>query len=685
VILFAGYWFLLTPARAGLRVERPSDNLDAGLVGHWTFDGADISGNVAYDRSGQGNNGTIASATLTIGKLGQALNLDGVNDTVTVADHPSLDCTSAVTVSAWFYPRSLNGGWHVIAAKGIGNNSNYGLWHDGSKFTITFATSGWINHYTNQTYSPGRWYHLVGILDSANNNARLYVDGQLDIDNQTETTDTPSNNDPFYITADYGGNWADGIIDDVRVYNRALSADEVTRLYNIGKGVVTAAPQQNKLTTGLVGYWSFNGKDISGTIAYDRSGNGYNGTISGATKAIGKLGQALNFDEGGNNVSLGTTLDISALPFTVSAWVKPTSDYKNYWRKIFSKRDSWGASDMRFDIDLYTGTGEVQLSQPNSAITFSYAPPANVWTHLIVIARSGATDLYVNGALQETLGQFTLGTDATAAVFIGMANGGDDQFHGGIDEVRVYNRALAADEVKALYNQAGSKYHASQENQLATGLVGYWPFNGKDISGNTAYDRSGQNNNGTINGATKAIGKLGQGLSFDGLNAYVTVTGTKTYAAQNSPFSVSAWAYLNSFTNGWPVIVKLRTDTSHPWYLLLSNDTNYLGISVGSGSTWACLKSGTNPDTLTGKWQHFATVYNGAGAGNAANFSIYSDGQPVSMSASAGYGTYSQGTEIGSETGSGTSNLWQGLIDDVRVYNRALSAEEIKRLYNMGR
>jgi hypothetical protein len=211
--------------------------LASGLVGYWPFNGGDISGNSVLDRSGQGNNGTMSGGPLkVIGKIGQALNLDGQNDMATIADHASLDMTSAVTVSTWFYPRDLSGGWHVIAAKGIsGTNSNYGLWYTGGYFSITFWNGTWINHATNQTYSAGQWYHLVGIIDSANDNVRLYVNGQLDIDSQTETTNMVANNDPLYITVNYGGAWANGVIDETRVYNRALSADEVKALYNMGR------------------------------------------------------------------------------------------------------------------------------------------------------------------------------------------------------------------------------------------------------------------------------------------------------------------------------------------------------------------------------------------------------------------------------------------------------------------
>ena len=683
-ILVSALCLLVTPAQAGIRVERKSGDLSNGLVGYWTFDGADISGTTALDKSGQGNNGTITGATKKTGKLGQGLKFNGSSDKVLVSYNASLNLPTVITISAWINIKSL-----ATSATIVAKGSNYLLQlNDASLDELTFAfyTGGWREVTTQDlNLQTNTWYHVAVVFDEATNTVYFYANGALN-SSPAQTNDMPNADaSDLMIGTNSSNEYFNGIIDDVRIYNRALSADEVKRLYNIGKGVSTAASQQNKQTSGLVGYWTFDGPDISGSTAYDRSGQGNNGTINGATRTVGKIGQAMKFGGGGQNISAGTTgVDTTAGHHnTVVFWMNYTGPLG----------DAVFAFDNGGDYDLwFTDNPCFGFNTHNSEVLgISASGLNNRWVHVAAVFYNGTPSaannkLYIDGSQQSIYycrGSSSISRTAGGTLY--WASSGGYEFAGKIDEGRVYNRELSADEIKALYNQAGSKFHASQENQLTTGLVGYWPFNGPDISGTTAYDRSGQGNNGTITGAIQAAGKLGQGLSFDGLNAYVTVTGTKTYAAQNSPFSVSAWAYLNSFTNGWPVIVKLRTDTSHPWYLLLSNDTNYLGISVGSGSTWACLKSGTNPDTLTGKWQHFAAVYNGAGAGNAANFSIYSDGQPVSMSASAGYGTYSQGTEIGSETGSGTSNLWQGLIDDVRVYNRALSAEEIKRLYNMGR
>jgi hypothetical protein len=80
--------------------------------------------------------------------------------------------------------------------------------------------------------------------------------------------------------------------------------------------------------------------------------------------------------------------------------------------------------------------------------TFNYAPPRNAWTHVAVVASTSDTKLYVNGALHQTLGRVTLGTDARANTVIGGTGegiGGDnDPFRGTIDELRIYNRALSA-------------------------------------------------------------------------------------------------------------------------------------------------------------------------------------------------------------------------------------------------
>src|SRR5437867_1258430 len=90
----------------------PYLGLNSGLVGWWTFDGKDVAGVTAYDRSGNANSGTLTNGpTKTIGKIGQALNFDGTDDYVQLPGPPSasLDSIGTTTMSVWIYPRRLSG------------------------------------------------------------------------------------------------------------------------------------------------------------------------------------------------------------------------------------------------------------------------------------------------------------------------------------------------------------------------------------------------------------------------------------------------------------------------------------------------------------------------------------------------------------------------------------------------
>ena len=107
---------------------------------------------------------------------------------------------------------------------------------------------------------------------------------------------------------------------------------------------------------------------------------------------------------------------------------------------------------MRFDVGTTNGSGSVYLTQPASGETFSFIPPLNTWTHLAVVATTGGTQLYVNGLLQQTLGPFSLGTDATAQVTIGNTGDQYDPFAGRLDELRLYNRALSPSEIQVDMN-----------------------------------------------------------------------------------------------------------------------------------------------------------------------------------------------------------------------------------------
>jgi len=206
---------------------------DPSLVLCLPFD--EGSGTTAKDFSGYGNNGTLYGPTWVDGKYGKALSFDGVDDKVAGTVSNLINDATAHTVSAWVYLRNLPRTGIVVA--------NNGAWKGFSlEFRTTWkmvwlhgnGTNSWQSLPSNTTFSANRWYHLAGVL-KADRTVELYVNGVLDA----------SGTIPTYATYP-GATWyigrnmeadnlpINGIIDEVRVYNRALSAEEIKQQYLLG-------------------------------------------------------------------------------------------------------------------------------------------------------------------------------------------------------------------------------------------------------------------------------------------------------------------------------------------------------------------------------------------------------------------------------------------------------------------
>jgi hypothetical protein len=304
---------------------------------------------------------------------------------------------------------------------------------------------------------------------------------------------------------------------------------------------------------------------------------------------------------------------------------------------------------------------------PNSA-TF------NVWQHVVAVCDTVSVRIYVNGILKSTSASNCPTSSATDLHIGDSPNRAQRQFNGLIDDVRIYNRALSPDEIKRLYAMGGSKLQASRKggSSLDQGLVGYWSFDGGDMAKNTAYDRSGQGNNGTLtNGPVRIDGKFGQALSFDGVNDFVS-TGFSNMPANNSSQVVALW-------------FKQNTRNINSYIFTLENSGASSAIRIGFDATpgdmyvdrWGGTKiidSGTVPSLNT--WHQYVYSYDGT------THRIYLDGAQIDSSTGVANTGTPNSVSIGKSAVSGRP--FTGLIDDVRIYNRTLSPDEIKRLYSMG-
>ena len=261
-VVFLIIFILPRFAQAGLIVKAPPYiGLQEGLVGFWSFDGPDMSqstNNVwAIDRSGQGNNGKLknmATSTARVaGKIGQALEFDGSNDFVNLGTGSSLESFSQQTISMWIYPRmqAASGNIRTLLTSGSGSDI-YSMGICNNNFTIcnTIANTFYfeyadLNVDHNRWAAPAntvqtnQWQHIAATLVCNSSTAVLYYNGQAV--SATKTQSAAQNchqgiGEPKYIVYNNQGDpLFDGLIDEVRIYNRALTADEIKRLYQMGR------------------------------------------------------------------------------------------------------------------------------------------------------------------------------------------------------------------------------------------------------------------------------------------------------------------------------------------------------------------------------------------------------------------------------------------------------------------
>ncbi len=429
---------------------------DKSLIGHWKLDGN------ALDETSYDNDGTVIGVVVTNkGKYGQAYEFDG-NDYINFGDLSAFDFngSQSFTISAWINPQ-LTANDDPIIVKHHYNND------EGFLFQVYYTGSLWLllggGTYKAQSSTgifafDNTWHHVVTVIEP-NKLIKLYVDGSEPTyavqDNVTGSVGIPDGLDLLIGKRSEIGRYYEGVIDEVRIYNRTLSAGEVRELYNESKVShqfkLTGAPELSlDDDVGLVGHWKLNGN------ALDSSSEGNDGTVTGALVTNkGKFKQAYEFDGVNDIINFGDVDEVGNLTaITISAWIKPTGDLtaKNY--KIVSKRPETGG----FYTDVFGGRLRWQtfnMSDVLSPHTSAGSVITEEWSYVVFVWNGTMKFIYINGIQDVTTDAFTgeMG-NSSYSLYIATYTGTDYEFVGSIDEVRIYNRSLSADEIRTLYNES---------------------------------------------------------------------------------------------------------------------------------------------------------------------------------------------------------------------------------------
>jgi hypothetical protein len=210
-------------------------DLNDGLVAHYPFEGN------ANDESENGNHGTVYGATLTedrLGNIDSAYSFDGTDDYIQIADTSNLDLSQEFTIQAWINPNSGYGVQQashidIVSKWGSGgiDNAAYllGINNQGNILPWTYSGTAGSYFKGSQTVPINTWTHVL--MARTRNTSKVYINGALDTSFDNAKLPQNSNYDLFIGQEPVGGNNFSGMIDDIRIYNRALSEDEIKALY----------------------------------------------------------------------------------------------------------------------------------------------------------------------------------------------------------------------------------------------------------------------------------------------------------------------------------------------------------------------------------------------------------------------------------------------------------------------
>jgi len=675
-------------------IPSPDSPMPSGLVAAYSFD--EGSGTTVADDSGNGHTGTISGGIWTAqGKFSSALVFDGVDDFVSVPDTSSLDLSTRGTVAAWVKLNAL-GKWHGVIAKGNANTDavhNYALEITNTNLIRCILGDGTSSLRLDASLSPiaGQFYHLACTWDGTT--VRLYVNGTLD--RSTAQTLAPAGNTAPLFIGQFGGNvdHFDGTIDEVRIYNRALTTSEIQTDMNTpvtpppggapvaafsGAPTSGAAPLPVAFRDGSSGSitdWSWDFGDGATSTAQNPS---HTYTAPGSyTVSLTVTGP------GGSDTETKAAYVTVDVPPPVAAFSGAPTSGAAPLPVAFRDGSSGSITDWSWDF----GDGATSTAQNPS---HTYAAPGSYTVSLTVTGPGGSTTATKINYITATApsepppvaafsGAPTSGAAPLPVAFRDGSSGsitgwswdfGDGATSTAQNPSHTYAAPGSYTVSLTVTGPGGSdsevKAHYITVSVNSTGLVAAYGFN--EGSGTVITDLSGNGNHGTISGAAwTSSGRFGKALTFDGVNDWVTVNDAPSLDLTTG-MTLAAWVYPTTNT-GWRTIVIKEQSGQLIYALYSSTDSKKPSGHVFVNGKDEILRGPSQLPLNT--WTHLATTYNGS------VLRLYVNGVQVSSrSVSGSILTSTRPLRIG---GNSVWPEWfKGRIDEVRVYNRALSGGEIQ-------
>jgi subtilase family serine protease len=621
------YWVTITNAYgstnsaiAVLTVNPPPPcaPVSAGMVNWWQGEGN------ANDSIGTNNGTLMGNVGFVPGEVGQAFSFAGSSSYVSVPNSPLLSSfTTNITIELWLKANQLtvNSDWQWLVTKG---NSSWRLMATTFANTVTFSATGLspkADLYGNRNINDGQWHHVAGVYDGAE--MYIYVDGTLDV-SQPATGKIAQNSYPVCLgqNAETIKSSFNGLVDEVSLYNRALTAAEIQTIYVASIGGKCPVPP------------SIMTQPTNQTV----------NAGSVVTLIVSAMGmQPLNYQWSCNGTNL-----IGATNSTLTLVNVQTTNGGNYSVTVVNAYGSIDSSNALLTV----------LTQPPSILAEPVSQTNYVsMTASFSVTASGTPPLYYQWSYNST--NIAGATNATLTLTnVQLTQSGNYT----VTITNAYgftNSAIAVLTVVLPLPCA----------PVTAGMVSWWQGEG------SANDSIGTNN-GTLMGNVGFVpGEVGQAFSFAGSSGYVSVPNSPLLSSFTTNITIELWLKANQLTvnSDWQWLV---TKGNSSWRLMATTFANTVTFSATGLSPKADLYGNRNIND--GQWHHVAGVYDGA------EMYIYVDGTlDVSQPATGTIAQNSYPVCLG-QNAEAINSSFNGLVDEVSLYNRALTAAEIQTIYITG-
>jgi len=647
----------------------------------------------------------VGAMSFVGGKIGSsAFNFNG-SSYINMGTGAANFGSNPFSVSFWFYPTAGNN-LQILIGKGFTGGTNKGFYintdnrYNSNQNAISFGLNNGSSYKTIATtsafqYTAGAWNHVI--VTRNGDTTLIYLNGVLTTTTNTQVAgtgvvsgDISNASAPLWI-GQYGsgGLYYNGRMDGLTMWNRVISIEEVTQLYNSGTG---------------------NQYPFTGTFSSAGNQLGMdNGTLmNGCSLTTGKIGQAFTFDGVNDYVHLPTNSLNLQVNFSISLWVNLTSlstrqcfignyNYNPSTGGIYGFRVFYAPSGnisntggVRFDYGDGLSSGDGYYGSSSRALLTNNYLTTNTWYHIVVTKKSDSAKIYINGALAASDTNYLIpiysgNTYPTIGVAQYLQNQFDWYISSGskIDSVNIYRKELTQSEITELYNSGNGK-QITKTPIVQSGLVLNLDGGRSSslfLNGTTWNDISGNGYVGNINGPSFIqIGgnnELTNGLTFDGVNDYVSFGAITALNLTN--ITVSTWARVKGVgSQGYTTILSRYSNTNlyNGWVIYMTNDMKFNFGGRENNTQYLSLK--TNSTYSYNVW------YNITGVKSGSTWSIYINGVlDKSLTLGAGNVSFlSNVLNIGS---------WYpydyGFCDvsSVRIYDRVLSNSEILQNFTVTR